>query len=387
MKIFHLSDLHIGLKLIEYDMREDQEYILNQIVKAAEYERPDVIVIAGDIYDRAVPSADAVEVFDDFITNLTAKLSDVSIMMISGNHDSMQRIDCFRSVLKKHNIYMIGVPPMKREEYIEKVILEDEFGPVNFYLLPFVRPSMVKNIILDENEDRALGYDEAVTKLIGREDINISARNVIVSHQFYVPEGESASDIERMDTEIKSVGNIDAVSAKCLEVFDYAALGHIHKPMKVGSEKIRYSGTPAQYSVSEKGQQKGIVVVELKDKSEGASIRVLPLKPLREVRVIEDELENVIMMNGHNKIDDYVRVIITDKDDINVIDMQERLRDKFPHLLGVERKSLRQANYDFEIEKSKIKDPFSLCLSFMPDIDDESKDILREIINSIKEEP
>ena len=159
MKFFHLSDLHIGLRLINRDLSEDQEYILRQITDAAVRERPDVILIAGDIYDKAVPSAEAVEVFDRFIAGLTAALPDTSIMLISGNHDSGPRVNCFRSVLSRQNVYMIGLPPVLPEEYIEKVVLADEYGSVNFYLLPFVRPSMVRQIVGTDENGNALGYN------------------------------------------------------------------------------------------------------------------------------------------------------------------------------------------------------------------------------------
>ena len=208
MKFFHLSDLHIGLKLFNRDLREDQEYILRQITDIAVREQPQAVVIAGDIYDKAVPSAEAVEVFDRFIAGLNSALPDTAVMMIAGNHDSGPRINCFRSVLSRQNVYMIGQPPRVEGEQIEKVILKDESGPVNFYLLPFVRPSMVKQLTgVDENGNN-LSYNEALHRLIGREEIDPSQRNVIVSHQFYLPSGTDAEAVERMDSEVRTVGNI-----------------------------------------------------------------------------------------------------------------------------------------------------------------------------------
>ena len=244
MKFFHLSDLHIGLKLMNRDLREDQEYIFKEITEYAEEEKPDAVVIAGDIYDKAVPSAEAVEVFDHFIKELTEAVPEAVIMMISGNHDSAPRVNCFRSVLSKQNLYMVGQPPRKEDEYIEKVTLQDKYGNVNFCLLPFVKPSMVKNIVGTDENGNNLSYNETVRKLLQRENINTEERNVLVSHQFYLPTGKKAEEIERMESEIRTVGNIDEVSADVLEIFDYAALGHIHKPMKVGSEILRYCGTP-----------------------------------------------------------------------------------------------------------------------------------------------
>lgn len=292
MKFFHLSDLHIGLKLMNHDMREDQEYILSEVIEVAGREKPDAIVIAGDIYDKAVPSAEAVEVFDRFLVGLTEAVPDAVIMMISGNHDSAPRVNCFRKVLSGQNIYMVGQPPRTESEYIEKVTLNDAYGEVNFYLLPFVKPSMVKQITGTDKNGNNLSYNETLHRLIDRETINQNKRNVLVSHQFYLPTGKKAEEIERMDSEMRTVGNIDEVSADVLEKFDYAALGHIHKPMKVGSELYRYCGTPLACSVSEAQQQKGIIMVEMGVKGE-IKTTILPLEPLRQVKVVKGTLEEV----------------------------------------------------------------------------------------------
>ena len=307
MKFFHLSDLHIGLKLMNRDLREEQIDILRQITELAKAEKPDAVVIAGDIYDKAVPAAEAVEIFDGFMTELKKAVPKAEIMLISGNHDSGLRLNCFREILDEQKVHMIGLPPRREEEYIEKVTLQDEFGPVNFYLLPFVKPSMVKQIVgVDENGNN-LSYDATLHKLIAREEVNTAERNVLVSHQFYLPVGENAESVERMDSEIRTVGNIDAVSADVLELFDYAALGHIHKPMKVGSEVYRYCGTPLACSVSEAGQQKGIIMVEMGSKN-SVKTTILPLKPLREVRIIKGSLEDVLAQ----ACEDFVSVILTD---------------------------------------------------------------------------
>ena len=321
MKFFHLSDLHIGLKLMNRDLREDQEYILDQIIQKAAEKAPDAIVIAGDIYDKAVPSAEAVEVFDHFIGKLRKAVPDSVIMMISGNHDSAPRVNCFRSVLDRQKIYMIGIPPQTEEDHIEKVVLQDEYGPVNFYLLPFVKPSMVKLITGTDENGNNLSYNDTIHRLIEREQVNIDQRNILVSHQFYLPMGENAEEVERMDSEIRTVGNIDQVSADILRKFDYAALGHIHKPMKAGGEFYRYCGTPLACSVSEAGQNKGIIMVDIKQKGE-ITTEVIPLEPLRQIKVIKGDLESVLAQ----RCKDYVTVILTDKVDLDVIDMQDRLR-------------------------------------------------------------
>ena len=380
MKFFHLSDLHIGLKLINRDLREDQEYILKQITELAVREQPDAVVVAGDIYDKAVPSAEAVEVFDHFIAGLTSALPDTSVMLISGNHDSGPRVNCFRSVLSRQNVHMIGLPPRTEEEFIEKVVLTDEYGRINIYLLPFVKPSMVKRVVGTDENGNNLSYNETLTRLIGREQINEEERNVLVSHQFYLPAGKNADEVERMDSEIRTIGNIDQVSAGILERFDYAALGHIHKPMKVGSESIRYCGTPLACSVSEAGQQKGIVMVEMGHKGD-VRISTLPLEPLRQVRVIQGELEEVLAKG----CGDYVTVILTDRVDLDIFDMQDRIRNAFPNLLEIRRETVRKADHIKGTVSQKEMDPFELCCSFLKDADEEEKKILRDVINTVQE--
>lgn len=380
MKFFHLSDLHIGLRLFNRDLREDQEFILKQIVDLAEGERPDAVVVAGDIYDRAVPSAEAVEAFDRFIADLTGRLPETAVMLISGNHDSGQRLNCFRSVLARQNVYMIGMPPQTGEEHIAKVTLEDRWGNVNFYLLPFVRPSMVRQLLEREEDEGALSYDETVRRLIGREVIDGRERNVLASHQFYLPKGKKAEEVERMDSEIRTVGNIDEVSADVLEPFDYAALGHIHKPMRVGGEFYRYCGTPLACSISEAGQQKSVLSVELREKGE-ISIRELPLVPMRQVRVIRGALEEIVSRG----CDDYVTAVLTDREMPDGAEAQDRLRRAFPNLLEIRREIVRRADYGQERVPAQDLDPFELCCSFLKDADEEEKAILREVINAAKE--
>ena len=300
-------------------------------------------------------------------------------MMISGNHDSAPRIDCFRKVLSRQNVYMVGQPPRMETEYIEKVVLKDEYGKVNFYLLPFVKPSMVKQVVgVDENGNN-LSYNETLHRLIGREKINSDERNVLVSHQFYLPSGKNAEDVERMDSEMRTVGNIDEVSADVLGKFDYAALGHIHKPMKVGSELYRYCGTPLACSVSEAQQQKGIIMVEMGVKGE-VKTTILPLEPLRQVKVVKGTLEEVLK----ESCKDYVTVILTDKADLDVIDMQERIRLAFPNLLEIRRENQRKTDYTRTLQTEELLDPYELCCSFLKDLDEEEKMILQDVLHTVQ---
>ena len=380
MKLFHISDLHIGLKLLDRDLREDQEYILHQIARMAAEEKPEAVLIAGDIYDKAIPSAEAVDLFDRFVRDLTDAVPEAQIMMISGNHDSPSRVNVFRTILERQNIHMIGLPPQGPEDHIEQITLQDAYGPVHIYLLPFVKPSMVKAIVGTDENGNNLSYDDTVHRLIGREQIDPHERNVLVSHQFYLPSGTDPDKIERMDSEIRTVGNIDEVKADILEQFDYAALGHIHKPMKVGDDRYRYCGTPLACSVSEAGQQKGVILADLMEKGD-VRIKVLPLTPLRQVRVIRGELEEVLA----ESCADFVSIRLTDKVDLDVIDMQERLRSAFPFLLEIKRENARFADYSADADPETRTDPFELCCSFLGDLEEEEKALLADVINSVKE--
>lgn len=379
MKIIHLSDLHIGLNWFNRSMLDDQKYILNQISEIIEENKPDAIVIAGDIYDKAIPSADAVKIFDDFISGLSVRVPNTEIMIISGNHDSSQRIDIFRKILSLHKIHMIGNPPQKPIDYIEKVTLNDIYGNVNFYLLPFIKPSMVRMIINDE--DNNISYNTAVHKIIERENIDTNERNIIVSHQFYIPFGKSIKDIERMDSERITVGNIDAVYADILEKFDYSALGHIHKPSIVGKNNIRYCGTPLAYSISEAGQQKNVIMIELAEK-DNIKTTAIPLKPLREVRIIKGTLNEIL----NQSCDDYVSVILTEAP--QQTDISARIIEAFPNLLEI-RYSFRNSTYSDIINKPETttaKSIFELCEYFVKGLNNDEKNILRDIINTVQED-
>ena len=361
MRFFHISDLHIGLKLMNKDLSEDQRYILNEIVKEVGLKKPDAIVIAGDIYNNAVPSSDAIEIFDKFISKLVAAAPAMSVMV----------------VLSGHNLHLIGLPPRKADEFIEKAEFCDEYGKVNFYLLPFVRPSFVRNVFgLEENENN-LSYDEAVRRLIDRENIDENERNVLVSHQYYVPVGKNPEEVDRMDSEIITVGNIDMVEAEVLQKFDYAALGHIHKPLKVLGDCHRYCGTPLACSVSEAGQTKGIVMVELLEKGR-INTEIIPLKPLREVRVVRGSLDEVL----DKASDDYVTVILTDE--AADTDTGDRIRDKFPNLLEIRKEVVIRREYEALTKISDELSEIDNCRIFLNELNDKEESILTDIINGLK---
>lgn len=383
MRFFHLSDLHIGIKLHNYDLHADQKDILEQIIHAAEEYHPDAVVIAGDIYDRAIPGPDAVALFDWFVTRLVHVLPEAEIMIISGNHDSSQRLNLFRSILETHHIHMVGLPPLSMDDHIEKVTLKDRYGEIDFWLLPFVKPAMVRNTLGLDEDSPALSYDKTIRALLSRETIDSTRRNVLVSHQFYIPSGSSPEDIERMDSEITTVGNIDSIGSDVLSPFDYAALGHIHKPMKVGLPQFNYCGTPFPYSINEAGQKKGIVLVDITEKGNELDIQRIPLNPMHQVRVIKDTLENVLKQSSG----DYVLVELTDKVDLDVIDMRDRIQRAFPNLLNIRRTVNLTDRKELNISEDDNKplDPFNICKCFIGDLDAEDEDILRSIIDIAKE--
>lgn len=382
MRFFHLSDLHLGIKLYEHDLIDDQKAILNEIVALTRQYQPDAVVFAGDIYDRSVPPVEAVALFDDFMTQLRAVLPNGEIMLISGNHDSAQRLDVFRSELSDRGIHMIGNPPMQKGETIERVTLTDDFGAVNFYLLPFVRPGMVRNVVDTKENGDNLSYPEAFSRLLALSPLNPDERNVLVSHQFFLPDGGDAANIERAENEVKQVGNVDAIPASLIADFDYAALGHIHKPMKVGSETLRYCGTPMPYSLSEENQQKGILMVEMGAKGD-VQTTVLPLHPVHQVRKLRATRE--ALLSGTSE--DFVSICMIGAKAEDMAGLRELLRAKYPNLLELRREREETVELAALQERAETLSPYELCLQFAGErLNDAEKALLTEVMNAMKEE-
>lgn len=382
MRFFHLSDLHLGIKLYEHDLLKDQKAILDEIVALTRQYQPDAVVFAGDIYDRSVPPVEAVAMFDDFMTQLRAALPNGEIMLISGNHDSAQRLDVFRSELSDRGIHMIGNPPMQKGETIERVTLTDDFGAVNFYLLPFVRPGMVRLVAGTKENGDNLSYPEAFSRLLALSPLNPNERNVLVSHQFFLPDGGDAENIERAENEVKQVGNLDAIPASLIADFDYAALGHIHKPMKVGSETLRYCGTPMPYSLSEENQQKGILMVEMGAKGD-VQTTVLPLHPVHQVRKLRATRE--ALLSGASE--DFVSICVTDAEAVEMVGLRELLRERYPNLLELRREREETVELAALQERTETLSPYELCLQFAGErLNAEEKSLLTEVMNAMKEE-
>lgn len=294
MKFFHLSDLHIGKYLNGYSLKENQESILSQIVCLARRERPDAIAICGDIYDKSAPSGEAYGIFDRFLQELSEIRPQIPVLIIAGNHDSPERLAYASSFLEKHRIHISVFPPQSREEYLKKITLEDEYGPVVFYLLPFLKPGYVRPLF---GEGAIDGYESAVREVLNRERIDPSIRNVILSHQFYAGSKDGPETCES-ETAVIVAGGLDRVDASVLYGFDYAALGHLHGAQSCGRKSVRYCGSPCKYSVSEERHRKAVTVVTLGEKGEEPKVEFLPLYAPRDVRRVRGTLEEVLSAAG-----------------------------------------------------------------------------------------
>lgn len=384
MKFFHLSDLHIGKQLHRYNLKEDQQVILKEVITYAKELRPDAIVIAGDIYDKSVPSAEAVNVFDEFLTDLSEITPEIPILIISGNHDSPDRLKYASEILKRHHIYLAGNVPERPEEHIEKVTLHDAYGEVDFYLLPFMKPAYVKNIFVDGTPET---YSDAVKEIIKREKIDYKdKRNVLVSHQFYV--GEKAESPETCDSEVFSVGGIDNVDIGSVKEFDYVALGHLHGAQCIGKPEIRYCGTLLKYSVSESTQNKSLTVVTLKAKGEKTEIENYPLHPLRDVRKKKGTLDEIIKEAQETEKDDYISITLTDE--IDPYKPKEQLERIFSHILEIRVDNQRTRTKLKEMDEELVmKDPFTSFAEFYKEMqgremNGEEETIMKEIFDKAK---
>ena len=321
MKLFHLSDLHIGKRVNEFSMIEDQKYILTQILYAADQEKPDGILISGDVYDRTIPTAEAVQVFDAFLTRLSEQK--IPAFIISGNHDSAERLAFGSSLMGKSGIYFSKV----YDGTVEKIPMQDAYGTVWIYLLPFLRPSTIRHA-LPERAEEVRSAADAVRIALEQTKIDEKERNVLLAHQF-------VTGAKRCDAEELQVGDVDQIPAELFASFEYVALGHIHSPQKVGRETVRYCGAPLKYSFSEAGQEKSITVGELKEKS-SVDLRTIPLKPLHDLRKIRGTYLEVTAKSFYENRDceDYLQVILTDEEDVP--DGMAKLRTIYPNLMRLE---------------------------------------------------
>ncbi|MDY3792515.1 MAG: exonuclease SbcCD subunit D [Oscillospiraceae bacterium] len=350
MKFIHLSDLHLGIRVNEFSMTEDQRYILERITGIIDREKPDGIIIAGDIYDKTVPPAEAVAMFDDFISGIAKR--NIQTFIISGNHDSAERVSFGSRIMDASGIHFSPV----YNGNISPIVMEDEFGRVNVYMLPFLRPSAVRAFFPDEDTD---SYSSAVETAVRHLEIDPSERNILVTHQF-------VTGALRSDSEEVSVGGTDNVSADIFSEFDYTALGHIHRPQNIGSERIRYCGTPLKYSFSEAGHKKSVTIAELGAKGD-LSVRTEELIPLREMVILKgsyEELMSKSFYEGTSYTEDYVHIFLTDESDVP--DAVSKLRMVYRNLMKMDYDNSRTRRQNIISGAAEVKeiDPVKLFGEF-----------------------
>lgn len=376
----HLADLHLGKRVNGFSMMEDQEYILNRILEIMEEEQPDGLLIAGDVYDKTIPPAEAVRRMDDFLTAVAAK--HIPVFLISGNHDSAERVAFGHQLMQGSGIWISPV----YDGTIRHHTLEDRWGEVNIYLIPFLRPSVVRSFFPDvEIED----YMDALRTIIEDLQVDTSRRNVVLAHQFVTAAGALP---ETCDSEQLSVGGLDRVDGSVFSPFDYTALGHLHGPQRVGSETIRYAGSPLKYSFSELHQKKSVTMAELRAKGE-TEIRQIPLQPRREMIELRGTFEEILAearKKGEPQTD-YYHMILTDETD--VVDALSRLREYYPNimLLDYDNRRTRSQKEVEQLDRVEERTPGELFAALYEqqngqEMDSDRKEYLDGLIREIWEE-
>ena len=375
MKFAHIADLHIGKRVHDFSMLEDQRYILDQMLGIFEEQRVDGILIAGDVYDKVVPSAEAVQLFDEFITRL-AKLK-MPVYMISGNHDSAERLSFGAKLFESSDIYISQV----YDGNVKKIGLEDEYGLVNVYLLPFLKPATVRHVL---QRDDIESYEDGVMAALQECEVDASQRNILVAHQF-------VTGADRCDSEETSVGGLDNVSAEVFDKFDYVALGHIHRPQKMGRETLRYSGTPLKYSFSEVDPKNAVTIVELLEKG-NVQINTVPLVPMRDMRKVRGTYMEVTAKESYtaeNKMD-YLQITLTDEEDVP--GALQKLRTIYPNLMRLEydNKRTRENREVQAVEAQEQKSELELFGEFYELLNnepmkEEQTEFMERLIQNLKE--
>ena len=357
MKLMHLSDLHLGKRLNEFSLLEDQSFILQQLVELVRSEQPDCVLLAGDIYDKPVPPAEAVTLFDDFLNKL-AQLTTVCVT--SGNHDSAERLAFGAQLMREGGVHFCGLYTGEPQ----CVTLQDAYGSVHIYLLPFLKPAHVRHCLPPEKAEQVTTYREALRCAVERLHINAAERNVLVAHQF-------VTGAQTAGSEAVNVGGVDNIGAEVFAAFDYTALGHIHKAQNVGSERVRYSGTPLKYSFAEWQQEKSVTLVELGEKG-SVSVTALPLAPLRDLRKLRGSYEELMSKDFYDELPkdsdgllrDFYHLTLTDEEDVP--DAVQKLRSVYKNLLQLEydNKRTRTDNAIEGAERVVEKSPLELMEEF-----------------------
>ena len=379
MRFLHTADLHIGKRVNEFSMLEDQEYILRQILKTADKEQVEAVLIAGDVYDKQVPSAEAVRLFDWFLTQLNSRK--LPVFVIGGNHDSVERLSFGAQIMEESGVYLT-------QSYDGKVVpvrLEDEYGPVNLWMLPFLKPAMVKRFF---SEQDIVTYQDALETVIGHMELNREERNLLIAHQFVTGAVTGGSE----DSVEVFVGGVENVDASVFADFDYVALGHIHRAQSAGGEQIRYSGTPLKYSFSEIRHEKSVTIAELKEKG-SLTVHQEPLKPLHDMREIRGSYEELVLRENYQGTDleDYLHVILTDENDIP--DVIGRLRSIYPNIMKLDYDNQRtRRNQELMKEEAAVEQsPMELLGQFFlqqnnQEMSPEQTEYARTLMETIRKE-
>ncbi len=350
MRFMHLSDLHLGKKVNGYSMIEDQKYIINNILEIIDNENIESVIIAGDVYDKSVPPVDAVELFNDFLEELENR--NLYVFVISGNHDSPERIAFGNSFMRKSKIFF---SPVYNGE-INEIELNDEYGKINIWMLPFIKPLNVRKVY----EDKVINtYNDAVKTVIDNLKIDTNERNIMITHQF-------VTGAERTDSEEISVGGSDNIDVSNFDKFDYTALGHIHRPQNCKSERVRYSGTPLKYSFSEAKDKKSATIIDIKEKN-NIIIKTVPFKPLRDMVEIKGKYNDIMRLDFYKDTsyrEDYMHIILTDEEDIP--DVITKLRAVYHNIMKVDYDNIRTRTFNQvkEIENIESFSPFELFSDF-----------------------
>ena len=386
MKFLHTSDLHIGKSVHEFSMIEEQRHVLGQILEIAEKESVDAVVIAGDVYDRSIPSTDAVNVLDDFLTSLSDK--GIKVILISGNHDSPERVGFADQILEKQGLYIGG----SIGERLKQVTFQDAYGDVTFVLLPFTKPAVVGAAtsqeavqLLLEREGYQKGWKKKINSKNKKEQAVQSSRHVLVTHFFVTGAGGEQPELSDSETTV-NVGGLEQVRADVFEGFDYVALGHIHKPQKIGTGNCYYAGSPLKYSFSECSQTKCVNLVTMEEK---VTIQAIPLTPLHEMRKIKGKLNELIKPEVVREAphDDYIQAILTDEEEL--IDPIGTLRSVYPNVMQIQlEKNEQKSGMDYETKlQMRGKSTLELFREFYELVKEEPLDDRREqiVVESLKQ--
>ena len=382
MKILHLADLHLGKILHEQSLIEDQKYMISKIEEKIEKEKVNAVIIAGDVYDKSFATTDAVNLLDSFLNTLIKTLK-VQVFMISGNHDSKDRLGFGNKIFENDGLYISS----KYEGKLKKVELEDEYGKINIYMLPFIKPADVRRFF----EEEITSYNEAVKKIIEKEEINEKERNIIIVHQFIT---SGTFSPERTESETISLGGTDNVDVSNFDKFDYVAIGHIHRPQRIGRDTARYAGTMLKYSFSEVNDNKSIPIIEFKEKGK-IDIDLQQINPIRDLREIKGPLEELLKEENYigTNQNDYIKAVITNEEPL--YDAIGQLRRVYPNVLKLEvknSKTIKQTEFNENtLEQLKKKTELELFNDFYKmqnniELNDEQIEIINKIVKEAKNE-